>query len=228
MRRGEPSQEERRWQLGPGARLAQQPSFWPGTCWRASGQAPYELSASLSLSVKWGAHDRVLSDIRRVLHRPPHPVHVRRSRAPQSCGVLWPSHGGRWPSQGLGFHCGASPRDLLGVWGSGPSPASGRTVPPTWEPRVAWKTRAGQPAPTPTPAPAAAASPLLAPGKPSEPRLEPEKQGGSQSLPAGLAHSLTPQAVCEPRGLTRAAVPGQDLGVLEHEAPRLPPRAPVC
>lgn len=39
-------------------------------------------------------------------------------------------------------------------------------------------------APTPTPAPAAISSQLMAPGKPSEPRLEPEKQGGSQSLPA--------------------------------------------
>ena len=114
-----------------GARLAQQPSFWPSTCWRACGQAPYELSGSLSASVKWGARDKVLSDIRRVLHRPPHPVHIQRHGAPQLCGGLWPSHGGRWLSQGLGSHCAEpAPGIYLGSGGLAPAQPLGRQRPP--------------------------------------------------------------------------------------------------
>ena len=165
----------------------------------------------LSPTVKWGASDRVVSDIRKLLHHPPHPEHVWRSGAPQSRRGLWPSHSRRWPCQGLGSHraepasgiCLGHPTAGVGqvrvwvltvksqpqgsAWGLGvwpqPSPWADSAPPPAWELRVAWRTRAGQPAPTRL---CSSCRLLLAdgPSKPSEPRLEPEKQGGSQSLPA--------------------------------------------
>lgn len=99
--------------------------------------------------------------------------------------LLGPSHGRRWPSQSLGSHREEpAPGICLGSGGLAPAqPLGGQRPPPAWELRVAWRTRAGQPAPTRL---CSSCRLLLAdgPSKPSEPRLEPEKQGGSQSLPA--------------------------------------------
>lgn len=111
----------------------------------------------------------------------------------------------------------------LGVW---PQPSPWADSTPCLGAEGGMEDQSG--APTQTPAPAASSSQLMAPGKPSEPRLEPEKRRLTEPSRAGLACSCTQQAVCKPRGLTRAAIPGRDLGVLEHEASCLPAQAPVC